>query len=321
MLREKWKKAVSAATLAAVAAVSLAAFSAQQVAGTETGFKTSVPGIGLPGSRSHALATPLDACIYNGVDNSISVTEERFKMQIDALATALESDEFSYALKTLKRGRVGMYVSLFNYSATPVTPGWVMVDEKSRFELAAVIRKTPRPSPGYTQTHKLIEHALEQLQDCRSGRAVLDIMTDGKLNWPGCQPSPYNCQEGIPVAMQWRNEASARGVQINALVMPTEREPDVEQWAKNYLVTQTFREQARAGIPSARMPLQGFVLAFPNTSSSEVYKINFASYLKRKLVLEMTETDPAKWNDWYRQFRRTLPADSGENKRPDIKAP
>ncbi|MBU6234345.1 MAG: DUF1194 domain-containing protein [Alphaproteobacteria bacterium] len=261
--------------------------------------------VGMPGSHGHKLDKPVGACIVDLWDNSISVTRARKELQRAALVQSLISPEFGAALRYIPHHRIGLHIAFFEHKAYSIFPnnqGWLIVDEESRFDIARMIKEVSYPSPGYTRTDIAVEYALDKLQDCKTDGAegvnVIDIMTDGKLNFVGCLPNSYDCHQGIPFALAARNEAVKRGVTINVLAMVIEREQDLPEWARRFMMTPAGEEQVSLGLRSVGdtvKPGMLFILPDAEKQNAAEWVSAFKELKTRKLIIEMG-LGPDGWN-------------------------
>jgi hypothetical protein len=226
--------------------------------------------------------------------------------------TSLTSPEFGAALKQISHQRIGLHVAFFEHKAYSVFPdnqGWIMVDEETRFEVAAKLKAVKYPAPGYTRTDIATEYALEKLQDCKTddidGVNVIDIMTDGKLNFPGCLPGSYSCHQGIPFAIAARDEATRRGVSINVLAMVIDTERDLPEWAKRFMVTPSGEEQQNTSIMGPKGPIKpGMLFILPDAEKQDAaeWEAAFSALKKQKLIVEMGMIKEDRWNDFASRF-------------------
>jgi len=285
-----------AASITGAFALVFQATAANSVDGAATAYKSQW-NIGLPGSKADKQTEKVDACVADAWDTSVSVTDIRFRLEREAYAQALRSDDFGHALKMGRHKQIAMNVFFYDDFAKPVTNGWVVVNEKTRFALADKIEATPRNGKGYTRTGEAVEHALKELEKCSGAISVIDIVTDGKLNYHGCEPSYFNCLAGLPLAEMARNEAAARGVRINVLAVQIDDEPGLAEWAVKYMATQSPDMQEEAGVHltfNQPSPPAGKVLSMDgmNYKDSALWVEKFKQMRVKKLIEEIAQGQP-----------------------------
>lgn len=292
-LVRRWASALGAVTLMAFFAGARPETAEAQSTGQP--FK-STWNVGLPGSKGHEPKRPVGACIADFIDTSESVTNERLQRELESFAQALESEEFGAALEQIRHQSIAMHIAFFNSNIRPITQGWYVVDRKSRFDLAHIIREAKRNGQGYTRHDQAVQYGLQQLESCQSQNPVIDIVTDGKQNFIGCTfPSAYNCAAGIPIAEAARDEATARGVAINVLAVEIDKSPALAEWVRDHLATRPYDLQVplMKGVKAPAVPGKIFhIFGAELLGNAQSGGDKFKEYRIRKLIEEIAAPLP-----------------------------
>ena len=289
------------ALFAGVFGVSVAAndAKAQNTAPSATTHFVTALKTGMPGNKGHALGgQKVGACVVDLWDTTISKTAERFEMERRATVAALRSPEFGKALKMVKYGQIGLNMALFNDVQTSITGGWVLVDNKSRFDLADKIEKIPMGPTGYTETHRAVLFALGELETCQSDVNIIDIVTDGKANQRGLCEAPYNCVEAIPFMQAARREASYRHVTINVLAAEVDTSVGLGDYARTFMATPSYAAQTAEGLHWSHHAGTGKVFEINGTDFSDpaAWEAKFTEMRRRKLIEEIAERPAVRNN-------------------------
>ena len=172
------------------------------------------------GAPGHA-AAQADVALVLAVDVSGSVSEERFKLQRDGIAQALDSDAIAAAVSSGNHRAIEIAVVEWAEEQSVVVP-WTVV--RSRQELAAVaqrLRSTPR-SWVHTRTDPsgaiAAADALFPKAPLDPERRVIDVSGDGEQN------------AGEIATTEARDAAVARGITINGLPITSGDDPHVDDW-------------------------------------------------------------------------------------------
>jgi hypothetical protein len=211
---------------------------------------------------AHAQTAQADVALVLAVDVSGSVDDSRFKLQREATAAALESDELAAALSADVNGTIEVAVVEWAEEQSVVVP-WTVI--RGRSELAAVanrLRLAERswlhsktdPAGGIAAADQLF--ALEPLP---AVRRVIDVSGDGRQN------------SGKVATAASRDAAVAHGATVNGLPIIAEDDPHVDDW---------YRANVMGG-PGA------FVIV---ASGYEA----FADAFKQKLTLEVAGLVPKR---------------------------
>ena len=173
-----------------------------------------------------AAAEPADTALVLAVDVSLSVNDDRYTLQRDGIATALEAPETTVAIQSGPHHAIELAVMEFSDPDRQfVTIPWIRI--ASAEDAAAVakrIRATHRTSHGLTGLADALRVAAAMLHDLPdpADRRIVDLSSDGMSNI------------GVPMA-QARDAAIAGGITINGLPILTE-EPWLETYYAEYVI-------------------------------------------------------------------------------------
>ena len=153
--------------------------------------------------------TPVDLRLVLAVDVSGSVSDERFKLQLQGYAQAFRSWRILDAIRSGASRSIAVTVTQWTGPGqqAQVVPWMVVSDEASMLALAdAIERMTRQLYGGGTSISGAIDHAMTLFPQggASSGRQVIDVSGDGANN------------RGRPAA-EARDEAVRQGVTINGL--------------------------------------------------------------------------------------------------------
>jgi hypothetical protein len=205
---------------------------------------------GVPGRA----AEPVDTALVLAVDVSLSVNEERYRLQQDGIAAAFENPELAKAIAGGPNGAIAVAVMEFSdpdrqFAVIEWTRVASVEDARA---LAARIRRVRRSSDGLTGIADALLAAQDLLETSPfpASRRVVDVSGDGMSNI------------GTEIT-EARDRLLAAGITINGLPILSE-----EPWLASYYTAYVI------GGPGA------FVIAAEGLDS-------FAAAMKRKLVQEL----------------------------------
>ena len=208
-----------------------------------------------------AQAQPVDLALVLAVDVSESVDAERYALQVEGIARALENPRFADAIGAGENRAVALLVMEWSdRQRQAVTIGWTRVtDEGSARAVAQRMRRSLRSSNGLTAMGDALIAAKKELESVpwTARRRAVDVSGDGMANI------------GVPVAVA-RDLLVAEGIAINGLPILTE-EPWLELYYNDYVI----------GGPGA------FVVPAENYST-------FAEAMTAKLVAEIAAIAPER---------------------------
>ena len=168
----------------------------------------------LPGALAARAAEEVDLLLVLSSDVSRSIDAPKFKLQRDGYAAAIVNPRVIEAIRAGALGRIA--VSLVEWSgvgAQKIVIDWTIIrDEASAKDFSAQIVEAPRAFADRTSISGCIDFAMAQLDRSpyRANRRTIDVSGDGTNNF------------GRDVAGA-RDEALAKGVTINGLVILSER--------------------------------------------------------------------------------------------------
>ena len=174
----------------------------------------------LAGRPSDA-AAQADVALVLAVDVSGSVTEERFKLQREGIARALESDTLAAAVIGGVHQAIEIAVVEWAEEQEVVVPWTIVRCREDLAGLAGALRRTERswvhtmtdPAGGIIAANMLFGSA-----PLAANRRVIDVSGDGAQN------------TGKVRAAEARDRAIADAVTINGLPITSGDEPNVEDW-------------------------------------------------------------------------------------------
>ena len=157
-------------------------------------------------------AEPVDMLLVLAVDVSRSVTEPKFKLQREGTAAALTDPAVVKAIISGPNRRIAVcVVEWATVGMQTVVVDWTVIDgAAAAHSFGDKLTETPRSFAGSTAIGGAIDYSVRQLERApyTSERRVIDISSDGNNN------SGRSVNDA-------RDEAVAKGVMINALVILT----------------------------------------------------------------------------------------------------
>jgi hypothetical protein len=177
--------------------------------------------------RLHPAAAQADVALVLAVDVSGSVTDQRFQLQRDGIANALDSKEVADLVANGTHQAIEVAVVEWAEEQQLVVPWTVIRNRQDLAGVAARLRHSPRswvhtmtdPAGGIAAAAALFDR-LPLVAD----RRVIDVSGDGKQN------------TGDLPTRQSRDAAVARGVTVNGLPITSGDEPDVGAWYRANVV-------------------------------------------------------------------------------------
>lgn len=183
----RWTIRVAAATLGAVLALAASAASAAEV---------------------------VDLLLVFAADVSRSIDQQKFQLQRDGYAAAITNPRVLDAIRSGPHHRIAVcFVEWSGIGAQKVVIGWTAItDSASAQQFASQLVEAPRSFADRTSISGGIEFAMAQLDSApfEASRRTIDVSGDGT----------NNAGRDVPLA---RDEAVAKGVTINGLVILSER--------------------------------------------------------------------------------------------------
>lgn len=177
---------------------------------------------------SRAAAGPYDLALVLAIDCSYSVDDREYRLQLDGLAKAFRSPEVQTAIAQGTHGKISVTVVLWSsvkYQVV-VVPWTDIAGPRDADALAAAIERAPRAIPvGGTSISQalLFANQLFQSGPARATRRVIDVSSDGR----------NNSGRAAPLA---RDQVTALGTTINALVVPSPEWSVLDKWFERNVV-------------------------------------------------------------------------------------
>ena len=213
----------------------------------------------LGGERS--AAAQADVALVLAVDVSGSVSEERFHLQREGIAQALDSDDLAAVVSSGNHRAIEIAVVEWAEEQSVIVPWTVVRSRQDLADLALRLRSAPRswvhtrtdPSGGIAAAD-----ALFATPPLAPERKVIDLSGDGEQN------------AGEIPTTEARDAAVARDITINGLPITSGDEPHVDQW---------YRANVVGGPGHFMIVADGFDA--------------FADAFRRKLTIEIAAAAPA----------------------------
>lgn len=188
------------------------------------------------------------------LDVSGSMTDERYKLELDGMANGLATAEIADAIT---RGPIALTVVEWSSGQDVVMPWRVVTTPAELQRAAADMRKIQRQSSSLTGLGDAMQFAVRHFANvpCQADREVADFAGDGSTN-TGSDPSIG------------RGMAEKQGISFNGLAVVTPGEPNIADY---------YTKNVRTS--------DGFVLA------ANGYE-EFAQAMRRKLSSEVSGLQP-----------------------------
>ena len=151
----------------------------------------------------------VDTALVVAVDVSNSVDDERYKLQMEGIATALEDKSVIDAITNGPNG--GILFSMVTWADRPnFSLPWMRIGSKEEaIAVAAKVRKLPHQAGEFTCMTRMMRSVNDKIMSqvpAQATRLVLDVSGDGTDN--------CNAEEPIETV---RDELVANGVTVNGL--------------------------------------------------------------------------------------------------------
>ncbi len=177
-------------------------------------FGFSVAIVLLFGSAAARAAEEVDLLLVLSSDVSRSVDAPKFKLQRDGYAAAIINPRVLQAIRSGALGKIAVsFVEWSGIGAQKIVIDWTIIrDEATAKDFSAQVIEAPRAFADRTSISGGIDFAMAQLARApfQSNRHTIDVSGDGTNN------------SGRDV-VDARDEALAKGVTINGLVIMSER--------------------------------------------------------------------------------------------------
>ena len=168
----------------------------------------------LVGSPFARAAEEVDMLLVLSSDVSRSIDARKFKLQREGYAAAIVNPRVIQAIQSGALGKIGVsFVEWSGVGAQKIVIDWTIIgDEASAKDFSAQVAEAPRAFADRTSISGGIDFALAQLNRApyQANRRTIDVSGDGTNN------------SGRDVT-DARDEAVAKGVTVNGLVILSER--------------------------------------------------------------------------------------------------
>jgi hypothetical protein len=220
----------------------------------------------------------VDTALVVAVDVSNSVDEQRYRLQMEGIAQALEDPAVIQAIVGGARG--GILFSMITWADHPkVNLPWTRIASAEEARATATrVRTLPRQGGEFTCMSRMMRYVSDKIVPqipAKAAKVVLDISGDGR----------DNCNEPEPIDAV-RDELVRYGVTVNGLPIleGTDAEPQTPGSvpAQSYLpaeqktpaLEEWFRAHVKAGPGSFVLPANGYS--------------DFGRAIRQKFVLEVS---------------------------------
>lgn len=188
------------------------------------------------------------------MDVSASVTQENYQLQMQGLVAAFTSPQMQ---QTLLAQPDGVAITLIQWAsdAETVVPWMHLRNQTQLDQFVTRLSEQVRAEPGYqTAVGEALAAGMRALEQapCEAEQRMIDISGDG-INNLGAEPQAL------------RDLAQHMLIQINALAIVTDNEPNIHQWYRENVITP-----------------DGFVIVAQGHE-------DFGRAIRRKLLLEISQ--------------------------------
>ncbi len=200
----------------------------------------------------------VDTALVVAVDVSNSVDADRYRLQLNGIAQALEDPGVIAAI--LNGPRSAILFTIVAWSDQPqIALPWMMISSREEaFAVAARVRSLPRFSGEFTCMARMLRYVTDKVLTqvpVNALRTVVDVSGDGR----------DNCNPEQPVG-RIRDELASYGTTVNGLPILTGDEAQtLEEW---------YEQNVKGGPGSFILPADGFQ--------------DFGRAIRQKFVVEIT---------------------------------
>ncbi|MFN0219318.1 MAG: DUF1194 domain-containing protein [Hyphomicrobium sp.] len=206
--------------------------------------------------QSSSAEPQVDTALVVSVDVSNSVDAERYKLQMEGIASALEDPGVIDAIASGPNG--GILFSMVTWADKPaIALPWTRISNTQEALIVAQrVRKLPQQGGEFTCMTRMLRSANDKIVPqipAKALRIVIDVSGDG----------PDNCNAEEPVT-KVRDELVANGVTVNGLPIlvdaadsPAPLLPDAVEGQPHPLET-WYRENVMGGPGSFVLPADGY---------------------------------------------------------------
>jgi len=224
-------------------------------------------------------ADEVDTALIVAIDVSNSVDEERYRLQMEGIAQALEDPGVIQAIVGGAKG--GILLSLVTWSDQPtVNLPWTYIASEADAKAVAVkVRSLPRQSGEFTCMARMMRVVSDKMVPqipAKAAKVVLDISGDGRDNCNSAEPIDQVRDElvrygvtvnGLPILAGEGPEMVTPGAPSTQSYLPEKQKLDpLEEW---------FRDNVKGGPGSFVLPANGYS--------------DFGRAIRQKFVLEVSQ--------------------------------
>ncbi len=227
---------------------------------------------------SGAGAEDVDTALIVAVDVSNSVDEQRYRLQMEGIAQALEDPEVVQAIIGGAKG--GILFSMITWADRPkVDLPWTYISNAAEARAAAKrVRALPRQGGEFTCMSRMMRFVSDKIVPqipAKAAKVVLDISGDGRDNCNEDEPVDSVRDElvkygvtvnGLPILESGTEEAEVPGAGPTKSYLPEEQ--------KNTPLEEWFRAHVKGGAGSFVLPANGYS--------------DFGRAIRQKFVLEVS---------------------------------
>lgn len=213
-------------------------------------------------SWAQEMPAEVDTALIVSVDVSNSVDENRYKLQMEGIAKALEDPEVQKAILNGPQG--GILFSMVTWADKPkfALPWHRIASAADAATVAAKVRSLPRQTGEFTCVSGMLRSISDKVVPqipAKALRTVVDVSGDGS----------ENCNPEEPPALV-RDELAASGVTVNGLpILEGDEGPTLEAW---------YHDNVMGGPGSFILPAHGFG--------------DFGRAIRQKFMIEISGTMP-----------------------------
>jgi hypothetical protein len=221
----------------------------------------------------------VDTALIVAIDVSNSVDDQRYKLQMEGIAQALEDPGVIQAIVGGAKG--GILFSLVTWSdqATVNLPWTHIASEADAKAAAKKVRALPRQGGEFTCMARMMRIVSDKIVPqipSKAAKVVLDVSGDGRDNCNSQEPIEQVRDElvkygvtvnGLPILAGEGPEMVTPGAPSTQSYLPEKQQTDpLEEW---------FRESVKGGPGSFVLPANGYA--------------DFGRAIRQKFVLEVSE--------------------------------